>query len=501
MMKSKPWLDRKWRIENFYKVIDKKSNEVSFKPNSIQQIIHKSDSKRKLILKARQLGVSTYFGIDCLDYTIFNPNVTVGLLAHKKDDVGKIFRIPKRAYDFLPESMKPEIDRGGGSKFEMYFPEIRSRIYCGLEIRGDTLQKLHISEYAFMKNPDRVLATLQTLPLDCEVTIESTPNALNHFYDLWSEASTIYEKFFFPWYMFGEYVLDIGRIKNKTKDELKLIQKAKDKYDIDITDAQIGFRRFKQEECKQGVNVKFEQEYPEDDESCFLQSGTKIFDLSKVKAHIDQSKKIDPKLHKIHYDDLQYEQLSVWKPFKKGQTYAIGCDVSEGLPSKTSDWSVMDILDCSTLEQVAQLRVKVKPHVFATLIQMSAMMYYKTGCFYPVVGVERNNHGHAVLLELENHLIYPNLYLGPDERPGFLNTKNSRITLLDDLIKAYDNNTIKINSLETLSEMQYLIDNKGKIEAQTGKHDDTIISLAIALKMANTSKGLEVYNNIGSKFR
>lgn len=500
-MMKKPWIDRKWRIENLYKVIDKQKNIVNFKPNLVQQKIHESTSKRKLILKARQMGVSTYFGIDSLDYTLFNQNVTVGLLAHKKDDVGKIFRIPKRGYKFLSETMKPEIDRGGGSKFEMYFPEIESRIYCSLEIRGDTLQKLHISEYAFMKDPDKVISTLQALPLDCEVTIESTPNGLNHFHDLWDQDSSIYEKFFFPWYFFPEYVMDIGPIKNKTKDELKMIQKAKDKYDIDISDKQIGFRRFKQEECKQGINVKFEQEYPEDDESCFLMSGAKIFDLSEIKKKLDVAKRVQPSLKKIYYNKLEYEQLSIWKPFTPGHQYVIGSDVAEGIPSEKSDWSVLDILDVQSMEQVAQLRVKVKPHFFAKMIYDIAMMYYKTGNFYPLVGIERNNHGHAVLLELSEHLIYPNIYCGPDERPGFLSTHSSRLQLIDDLIKAYDNNTITINSIDTLNEMKDLVDNKGKIEAQKGKHDDTIISLAIALKMADTFKILSVYNGISSKIR
>ena len=219
--------DPLWRINNLYTIVDKSAEKIPFKPNIVQDRINKSKFKRKMILKARQFGVSTNEIIKLLDWVIHTENATAAILAHEQDALEKLFRIVRRAYKFLPDDAKPEIDRGGGSKFEYYFPEINSRIYCDLEIRGDTVGRLHVSEAAFMKDSSRLKATLQAVPLATgHVTIETTPNGIaNHFYDMWSDPDSIYEKIFFPWYIFPEYRIKDHRVTTDslTEEEKKLI--------------------------------------------------------------------------------------------------------------------------------------------------------------------------------------------------------------------------------------------------------------------------------------
>ena len=145
-------IDPNWRLENLYYIVDKKGRRILFKPNGPQRLASKYTQKRKRYLKSRQLGISTYELLKLFDLTVFTPNITTCILAHEQDAIEKLFRIPRRAYDYMHPIIKPEIDRGGGSKYEMYFPKINSRIYCDLESRGDTIHRLHISEIAFIKD-------------------------------------------------------------------------------------------------------------------------------------------------------------------------------------------------------------------------------------------------------------------------------------------------------------------------------------------------------------
>ena len=216
---------------------------------------------------------------------MFNHNARTCIIAHEQDAIRKLFSIVRNAYEFLPDYIKPSIDRGGGSQYEIRFPAINSKIYCDLEVRGDTVTRLHVSEAAFMKDSARLKATLQAVPIDVgRVTIETTPNGMaNYFYDMWSDQESIYEKLFFPWYIFPDYRLEANTSFKKSEEETELINKAKKLYNLDISNEQLMYRRFKKSEMKSSTFdktiVSFEQEYPEDDKTCFLTSGNTVLDL------------------------------------------------------------------------------------------------------------------------------------------------------------------------------------------------------------------------------
>jgi hypothetical protein len=191
--------DPEYRRNHLYKIVTKDSKIVTFKENKHQQKVNRSQALRKDVLKARQVGISTGCIIKMFDDTIFNPNTTSMIMAHEQDSIKKLFRIVMRAHKFMPDELRPRLDRGGGSKYEYFFPEINSRIYCDLESRSDTIQNLHVSEFGLMDDDERVLATLDAVPRETgRVTRESTPKGLNHFYDSWVDPNSIYEKHFIP---------------------------------------------------------------------------------------------------------------------------------------------------------------------------------------------------------------------------------------------------------------------------------------------------------------
>lgn len=468
--------DPLWRLHNLYSIVDKNGDKVPYCPNFIQDIINKQEALRLMILKARQFGISTNELIKLLDWTMFTENATAGIIAHEQDAIEKLFRIVRRAYEFLPDAIKPELDRGGGSKYQMYFPEINSRIYCDLEVRGDTIGRLHVSEAAFMKDSARLKATLQAVPLGKgRVTIETTPNGMaNFFYDMWADPDSIYTKLFFPWYLYPDYKIPTNEALNLTDEELNLKDKAKRLAKVDITPEQIMFRRFKKSELKTSTfdkkRVPFEQEYPEDDKTCFLASGESVIDSFKIDAMI--SKALDPIETKAG--------IKIYKKVDRSRTYVIGADPAEGVGK---DFSAAVLLDVQSMEVCAVFQGYLKPGEFAYKLEEIAELYKAPGKYPPLIAVERNNHGHAVLLELNDHIRYPNLYVHKDDKLGWRSDSISRPLMLDKFIQHVELDHIKIYDKAILAECLTLIDNNGKIEAATGKHDDLIIACSIALQI------------------
>jgi len=149
---------------------------------------------------------------------------------------------------------------------------------------------------------------------------------------------------------------------------------------------------------------------------------------------------------------------------------------------------------------VAILRGRIKPYEFAHQIDALSTKYTKRNK-PPVVAVERNNHGHAVIQELSKHIRYPKLFRHKDDRLGWLTDRVSRPLMLNAFIDGVENKGIKLNDATTLNECLTLIVNNGKIEAAQGKHDDCVIASSIALQMCLEFDKLSIYENISSKIR
>ncbi len=480
--------DPLWRLNNLYTIVDKNGQRIKFKENSLQAVVNRSSSKRKMILKSRQIGFSTNELLKQFDATIWTPNFTACILAHEDDALAKLFRIVTRAYEFMDPRIRPKLARGGGSKHEMYFPEVNSRIYCDLESRGDTIQWLHVSEAAFSKDTAKLNSTLQAVPLHGRVTLETTPNGMgNHYYEKWVDQDQPYEKFFFPWYMFPEYKLPVDRPLERTREEKDLEKKALELYKVKITDEQLAFRRFKKAELKSGIDdlvrVTFEQEYPEDDVSCFLASGEAWLDLFKVKELKDEAR---PPIFENDY-------MRLYEPMDKTKTYVLGADTAEGVGG---DFSVGVIMNTFTKSVAGFIRGHWKPSEFATKLVELADRFKAPGKLKPMIAVERNNHGHAVILALEEIEKYENLYRHDDEKIGWKTDKISRPIMINAFKDAVENKYIKLNDKCIFSECLTLVNKDGKIEAADGKHDDSIIATAIALQLVLKSSNLDIYEDI-----
>jgi len=239
-----------WRLSNLYYVVNKHGQKVKFVPNWAQSLILSNLWYFNIILKARQLGVTTFFCILYLDQILFNENKTAGIIAHTDGDTKKIFHRIKFAWESLPEALKesiglPTTDTVG----EMRFPN-GSSIFVARSTRGGTVQYLHISEFAKIcaKYPEKakeiVTGAINSVEIGNFVSIESTAEGKSgYFADYVTEAQQAsieqrelspldFRYFFFPWYEEASY-----RLKAKfpiTKESEDYFEELRTKHAIEL---------------------------------------------------------------------------------------------------------------------------------------------------------------------------------------------------------------------------------------------------------------------------
>ncbi len=229
-------LDPTWRLNNLYYIIDKDSVKHKFQLNPVQRELHENLWYANIILKARQLGISTYICLLFLDRCLFNSNVSAGIIAHTREDAEYLFRRIKFAYDNLPDSIKNERQAQVESARELGFSN-KSSIRVGTSMRSSTLQYLHISEFGKIaahfpeKAREIISGSLNTLGSRQYIFIESTAEGKGgHFYDLCKQAETLkikdqelttldYRFHFFPWFECDDYQLDEKVVISKEIEE------------------------------------------------------------------------------------------------------------------------------------------------------------------------------------------------------------------------------------------------------------------------------------------
>lgn len=211
-----------WRLENYYHIVSKQGKDVLFKLNWAQKELYDKAWYCNIVLKARQLGISTFICLLFLDRCLFNDNIAAGVIAHTREDAEYLFKRIKYAYDKLPPNIRAERPAKTDSARELCFSN-GSSIRVGTSMRGSTLQYLHISEFGKIcaKFPDKaqeiITGSLNTVAPGQYVFIESTAEGREgYFFDLCKAAqdrqksdtdpSKLDFKFhFFPWWKEPSY--------------------------------------------------------------------------------------------------------------------------------------------------------------------------------------------------------------------------------------------------------------------------------------------------------
>ena len=275
---------REWRLNNLYYIKDVHGRKIKFKLNWAQQNLYDNLHTYNCILKARQLGFTTFAMIYFLDACLFNSDHSAGVIAHTREDAEDLFKNKIRyAYDNLPEWLKEARPAKQDSARKLEFSN-GSSITVGTSLRSGTFQKLLVSEFGKIaaRYPDKAkeikTGALNTVHLGQQIFVESTAEGQQgEFYDLCERARKLKEAgkeltrldprfHFYPWYEHPGYCLGQAEIQTTSIDI-----KAKEYFDslgIELSPGQKAWYIKKAEQ--QGEEMK--REFPSLPKEAFEQS-------------------------------------------------------------------------------------------------------------------------------------------------------------------------------------------------------------------------------------
>ena len=501
-------------IELCFVVVDKNQQTMPFFINDVQRdFLGRLNQAREdfdagritdislLVLKGRQQGFTTLVTAYQLSATILNRNFQGYTLADKSDNAEAIFQNKaKFPYAQLPDILQPTEKFNNRKQF--LFEKINSSWAVDTATkdvgRSRTVNFFHGSECAFWKDG---IASIQAalgeaFTRNCIKIYESTANGYNDFQKMWE--SGVHINCFFEWWRTKEYRFDfpseevraefLSEINQKNEwihERLRWLRDEKS-----VTAEQL-FWYFKKYEGYLDKDL-IKQEYPCTPHEAFLLSGKNVFDTAAILKQIERV----PRPIKVGYFDYKYDGLHItdikWINDRNGYIkiyrlpespsiteFCIGGDTA----GDGSDAFVGMVLDAKTGEQAAVLK-----HQFDA-DQYTKQMYC-LGRYYrdALIGIEANFDSYPIM-ELQR-LGYPkqytreavDTYTGKTEkRFGFRTTSLTRPTAISRLVEIVREHTDTICDRETLEELLTIIRNeKGRIEAPEGGHDDMMMALAIA---------------------
>lgn len=457
--------DPQFFAARFLKILDKEKKLLPFVWNRAQKHFHQRRTGRDLILKARQLGFSTYIQGEMFRRLVTSTRSAI-VLAHDNDTTAKLRSIadrfwenckfgkvqPNRRFNNASLSTYPDFD-------SEYIIGTAGNIHAG---RGGTYTDFHGSEVAFWDSAADIIAGAMQGG-NPDVILESTPNgAQGFFYERCMEAirgDGVWTLHFYPWWWDPMYRMELepGEEIVYTEEELALVLQHS------LTVQQIKWRRYKQKELKE----LFRQEYPEDPITCFLTSGNSYFgDISDC-----FTAPMNPRYDPSHI-------------------YVAGLDFGQ-----SHDYTCMPVLDVTARAMVDMLRIRKLP--WAEQRKRIVANYKKWHCSR--MGVEMNSVG-SVNFEALQKLIIDKAGHRMNCLP-FWTTNESKNLIMSELYEGLHSEGWRLQDVpEVRHEMQTFVSTQTptglwRLAASGENHDDTVISIAIAkwvTKIASweTIKGL-----------
>ena len=458
------WRDN-W-IEEHLKIRTKAGTIVPFKLNAAQReysrVALERGAKKNIVLKARQLGMTTYIAARLFVQTISHEGMLTMLVAHNRDAAEEIFRIVHRFWNNLADELRTgALKTSHSSARELVFPALDSEFTVTSADdnagRGRTIQNLHCTEVSRWGNDaEEALVSLRAaLVPQGEIVLESTANgAWGQFYQEWQQADeTGYVRHFFPWWFEESYVSDVGPGFELTEDEKALADLH------ELSNRQIAWRR-SQWAAMRGLA---KQEFAEDATTCFKATGECAFELDSIEEAL--LKAVPP----VATEDNH--ALLTWLPPQPGREYVIGVDPAGG--GVDGDYSCAEVIDREWGMQCAELHGHFNPMELAKKVADLGNRYNLAQ-----VAVESNNHGGSVLADL-NNLGYLNIYRG-EYGEGWLTSAKSRPPMIENLGWALLRDAGLFRSERFLNECRTFVRQKNGIPAAAqGSHDDCVMAMAI----------------------
>ncbi len=468
----------------------------------IEEQLRETGRVRAIILKARQMGLSTYTTARVFWKSYFNAYNKSVVMAHDAATSDALFSMSRNTISNMDPMFRPAFKKSNAKEIMFEHNDSGYRLYTAGAPeagRGTTPTIAHLSEVAFWTHDEKILAGLFqgiSQAKGTEVILESTANGVgNAFHRLWKGAvagENEYIAIFVPWFLMPEYRREIlkGTVFERTPEEEVLVTR------FNLDNEQLYWRRLK---IAEGGLDKFKQEYPATPEEAFIVSGANVFNIEKLSALVPQPilKQMDFSFESMMMEEKPRGSIEIFKFPTFEDAFVVGADVSLGVGKDYSTAVVMN----NKREVCAVYRNNtIDPSQFGDLLFYLGRYYNNA-----LLAVESNSMGIATLNRL-TQMGYVNMYyqtkmanVSKEEgtRIGWRTTSASKPAIIGFLKNAIEQEDIWIPSRVIIGElMNYVADDSGKTNAIVGHNDDTVIALAIALEVVRTHGDKLTTNNV-----
>lgn len=460
-------------IRKFCKIQHPQRGRIPFDLYSYQsKTIHDFDDHRyNIILKGRQIGISTVVACYALWLMLFHRDKNVLVIATKQDTAKNLITKVHFAFDNLPVYLKVECIED--NKLSLKFKNgshIKAATASDDSGRSEALSLLILDEAAFIKNAHDIwLAALPTLSTGGQAILISTPNGMgNFFHQKYSEA-----------------IQDIAELK-PTSDGTEPMEKFK------FNPIKLDWRVHPERDDKWRENMgklQGERAARQEYDAEFIGSGNTVIDGDLIELYAQEIQ--EPKM-KTGFDG----NLWIWDEPDYTKKYMVVADVARG---DGSDFSACHVIEVESCVQVAEYKGKCPTRQYGHFLVELATKYNDA-----LLVVERENVGWDTIQTIIDRN-YGNLfYMSKDRKivdvhktvhnryrqdekqmvPGFGTTITTRpliINKLDTYMRDRESKALTIRSLRLIEELRVFIWHNQKAQAQDGYNDDLIIPLSISL--------------------
>ncbi len=487
--------------ENMLYIVNKEAELQLLKLNYAQKLLFSNWSHQMILLKSRQLGISTaILALFFIEAQVI-PGLVVAIVSHEDYATRRLLDKIDLYHKWLPEQMKSKMyhDSDNEKAFEN-----GSTIYIGTAGqrafgRGDTIHRVLVSEEAHYSDAEKLLSGLrEAVPMSGYIVRESTPlGDTGYFYNSVQECiegKSDYKLLPFYWWYDKLYRIPKGSelVLEQDRGGLNLTPKEVElMLEKGLDEEQIRWKRWKIRSMrseKTGSESLFPQEYIEDLESCWLGPADKVF--SEVE---DQLQSLSLKAREpIRTEGI----LEIWKEPEPGARYIFWVDPAGGESPTENDPHDGVILKLNPwgLEHVASICSRMEQKPFAYKVAEIATRYNLA-----LLVVERNGVGRGVLNYLVNDIGYKNLY--PEKAPngeltgkwGWNTDHYNKAGMVGNTLTAIKNNSVVTYDHKVIRQARALINKDGKIQAKKPAQDDRIMAFmgAITVSPSHTS-GVEL---------
>lgn len=412
------------------------------------------DHRFNIVLKSRQLGLSTIVAAYAVWLAIFRKDKNILIIATKLSVATNMMKKIKVIFQNLPKwIVMPAVTGDTKQSIEFSNGSVIKAVPTSPDAgRSEALSLLIVDEAAFVRDFDTIWTGIYpTLSTGGRAVILSTPNgAKGQYHQLYIESESGLNSFNhikLPW--------DVHPDRDETwfKSETRNMNKKQIAQEL-LCDFQASGDTF----------VNIDQ----------IELVRQWLCPPKVRMGIDMN-------------------VWVWDLPLNEHKYIMGADTARG---DGHDFSTFHIIDTDTSKVVAEYKGRTRPDQFGELINEFGRMYVNA-----LIVAENNSYGYATIMKLKE-LKYPKIYsdkqksdvyiggyvpTDDNETMGFATTSKTRTQILTKLEELIRNSQLIIPSTRFHDELKTFIWHNGKAQAERGKHDDLIMSLALAAWVFDTS--------------